>query len=82
MQSDISVEITLRFFEAVEVLKRYKRVRGVKTIADECGVHWPNLYRLRRDPRHNTLSSSLLAHLVIHYGISAEWLLTGRGGMM
>lgn len=81
MQSDVAIAIAGRVFQAIEALKARGDIRGLATIAKECGVPHSSLFRLRRDPAHNAVNPALLAHLVEARGVSAPWLLVGRGPM-
>lgn len=81
MQSPASQQIVQRFFEALEMLKAMRVIRGIQTFANANGINNRNLYQLRKDMSRNIFQVSWLAILVEEYGVSAEWLLTGRGAM-
>lgn len=81
MQSDVAIAIAGRVFQAIEGLKARGEIRGLATIAKECGMPHSSLFRLRRDPAHNAVNPALLAHLVEARGVSATWILVGRGPM-
>lgn len=70
-----------RFFEALQWLKASKQIRGVKTFTDRYGIHRRSLQRLQKDPSTNDFKAAWLTYLVVDFGISAEWLLTGEGQM-
>lgn len=70
-----------RFFEALEALKDSRRIRGTKTFTDRYGIHRGSLLRLRKNPGTNDFKVAWLTYLVVDYGISAQWLLTGEGKM-
>ena len=53
------IAVTKRFFEAIDMLKAQKQMRGLLTFTKA----------------HN------INYLMLDYGISADWILTGRGGM-
>lgn len=70
-----------RFFEALMWLKESKQIRGVKTFTDRYGIHRRSLQRLQKTPETNDFKAAWLTYLVVDYGISAQWLLTGEGRM-
>ena len=70
-----------RFFAALAWLKESKQIRGVKTFTDRYGIHRRSLQRLQKDPSTNDFKAAWLTYLVVDFGISAEWLLTGEGQM-
>lgn len=74
--------VVMRFFEALEYLKRKKVVHGISAITDCLGIDRRNLYKVKRDPDNRSLRLSWLTGLVINYHISARWLLTGKGKIM
>lgn len=81
MQSPASQQIVQRFFEALENLKAMRVIRGIQTFTREHEINSRNLYLLRMDMSRDLFKLEWLTILVEEYGISAEWLLTGRGAM-
>lgn len=79
MQTEESQVIVRRFFEALNILKENKAIRGKKTFTDRYGINRWNLNTLEKEPERDIFQVSWLNYLVRDYGISAEWLLTGRG---
>ena len=75
------VEITNRFFEALEILRANKTIRGVGTFAKRHGLSQGNLSTLKNDPVNRILKPSYIAYLVEDYHISADWILLGVGPM-
>lgn len=72
--------VTARYYQAVEVLVSL-RITRVARLCDEMGVDRRNWCKQRADHSRHILRPAWLAHLVTHYGVSASWLLTGRGEM-
>lgn len=70
-----------RFFEALAWLKESRQIRGVKTFTDRYGIHRRSLQRLQKTPGTNDFKAAWLTYLVVDFGISADWLLTGEGQM-
>lgn len=81
MQPTDSQQIVRRFFEALKMLKAMREIRGIQTFTDAYGIDRRNLYQLRTDMSRGLLKVEWLAVLVEEYGVSARWLLTGRGAM-
>lgn len=80
MQRGQSIDINQRFFAALDRLVSDGRLRGRKSFATIYGLNWGNLYRLQKEPQRE-FQLAFLAYLVSDFGISADWLLTGRGDM-
>lgn len=72
------VEITERFFKAIDCLVAAKKIRGLKTITTKFGVERRNIVKAKALPEKTVLKPEHLALLVREYGVSADWLLTGR----
>lgn len=81
MQNPESQIIVGRFFEALQMLKEGKLIRGKQTFTEKYKINRWNLNTLEKDHSRDIFQVSWLTHLANDYGISAEWLLTGRGGM-
>lgn len=75
------VEITIRFFEAIDMLIAQKRIRGLLTFTKAHDINYWNINTVRNQPDVSVLKPEWLSYLVKDYSISSEWLLTGRGGM-
>ena len=70
-----------RFFEAIDMLKAQKRMRGLLTYTKAHDINYWNINTVRNQPEVSVLKPEWIAYLVLDYGISADWILTGRGGM-
>ena len=68
-----------RFFEMLDILKASGASRGTAEFCNRYGIDRRNLYHLQQDPSRNIFKVQWLAHLVVDYAVSAEWLLTGVG---
>jgi len=77
--SQEGIEVTKRFFEAIEFLRESKRIRGLQTITRRYGMNYWNMHTLKKQPSIRVLKPECLVYLVRDYDISAEWLLTGKG---
>lgn len=63
------------------MLKASKVIRGKQTFTVKYDINRWNLNTLEKDYSRDIFQVAWLTHLVDDYGISAEWLLTGKGGM-
>ena len=71
--------VGVRFFEAIEALRDSY---SIPEICKQIGTDPGNFYRKRRGERGVAkLPVGWLSAIVVHYGVSAEWLLIGKGEM-
>lgn len=81
MQTPESQQIVGRFFEALNMLIDSKKIRGKQTFTKKYGINRWNLLTLEKDNSRDIFQVVWLSHMVKDFNISAEWLLTGKGGM-
>ncbi|MEZ3440165.1 hypothetical protein [Alistipes sp.] len=82
MQTEESKAITARFFEALYALKARGDIRGKQTFTRRYGINRWNMNVLEKNQgTQNSVQLAWLSYLIADYGISAEWLMTGRGEM-
>ena len=79
--SEEGLLITARFFYAIEVLTHRRKLRGLNTFARAYNINYWNLTTLKNFPKEHALKPEWLSFLVTDYGVSADYLLTGRGMM-
>ena len=73
------LDITRRFFVALDMIKEQKRIRGLKTFATRYGVNYWDFYTWsKKKPR---IKQEWMTYLVRDYDVSALWLLTGEGSV-
>ena len=77
--SPAGVAITDRFFEAIEILRSQKRLRGLQTLTRNHGLNYGNVAFIKSHRSTSVLKPEILAYLAKDYGISSEWLLLGTG---
>lgn len=82
MQSEESQKITARFFEVIYALKNMKAIRGKQTFTTRYGINRWNLNNLETNKAREIIQLAWLAYLINDYGVSAEWLMTGKGEML
>lgn len=81
MQTPESQKIVKRFFEAIYALKANKVIRGKQTFTNRYGINRWNFNTLEKQPERDIFQTAWLYFLVRDYGVSASWLLTGKGKM-
>lgn len=77
--SQTGISITNRFFEAIEILRSQKRLRGLQTLTRNHGLNYGNVAFIKSHRSTSVLKPELLAYMAKDYGISCEWLLLGNG---
>lgn len=82
MKTPDSIEIVKRFFAALEFLIASKVIRGKKTFTDRYDINRWNFNTIQKNPDNGMFQVAWLGYLVRDFGVSAEWLLTGRGRML
>ncbi len=73
--------INKRFFHTIDVLKQMRKIRGLQTFTRRYNLNYGNMYITKSDPEHRGLKPEWLAFLVLDFGVSAKYLLTGIGPM-
>lgn len=82
------MEINKRFFKALEALMSSGKIENLASFCEAYGLYRIKYSRLRthiNEPKKETLykyvDNAALGYLVKDFGISAEWMLTGKGNM-
>ncbi len=70
-------DMTARFFQALQVLKETKKIRGLQTFTKRYNENYWNASTLKK--KGLRIKQEWLTYLVRDYNVSAEWLLTGNG---
>lgn len=76
-----SIEITNRFFEAIEELRKRKLIRGLKTFTRKHELNQSYLANIRNHRKNRSIKPEYLSFLAEDFGVSCEWLLLGSGPM-
>ena len=82
MQTKDSQEVIRSFFEALYRLKQLGKIRGKQTFTRAHEINRWNMNSLEKDPSRDIFQAAWLTYLVKDFGVSAHWLLTGRGEML
>ena len=75
------VNVTNRFFEAIDMLKAQKKIRGLQTFTRQYDINRWNLNTVKLNPDKSVLKPEWIVYLVRDYGISSDWILLGKGNM-
>lgn len=81
MNNPESVKIINRFYEALDVLISNRQLRGVKSFTDKYDINRWTLNNVRKDPKSDMFQLIWASHLIADFGVSADWLMTGKGWM-
>jgi aromatic ring-cleaving dioxygenase len=81
MNNPESIKIIERFYQALDQVIANKLIRGKKTFCDRHGIDRWNLNTVRKKPESDMFQMSWISDLCNDFGISVEWIMTGRGGM-
>lgn len=81
MQTEDTQRIIKRFFQTLDFLKEAKVIRGRQTFTRMHGINRWNMNTVEKKPSSDMFQTAWLAYLVEDFGISANWLLTGKGNM-
>lgn len=79
--SEQGVAITKRFFQALDLLKESKRIRGIQTFTREHDINRWNLITVRDNPEISVLKPEWIHFLCKDYNISTDWIIFGKGNM-
>lgn len=79
MQSEQSQVIIKRFFEALQILKANKIIRGKQTFTSRYGINRWNMNTLEKEPERDIFQVAWLEYLVRDYMVNPYWLITGEG---
>lgn len=74
-------QIMIRFYSALDALIAKKGIRGINTYCRLYNIDRRNLLAQKKDLNRAIIQISWLQGAVKDFGVSADWLLTGRGDM-
>jgi hypothetical protein len=80
--------INKRFFQAIEILMKNNKLESLRAFCHGHDLTPAKYYEIRKSldqkeksTRYRLIDMDALSYLVNDYGISAEWLLTGKGSI-
>lgn len=74
-------QIMARFYSALDALIERKELKGVNTYCRLYNIDRRNLLAQKKDLDRVILQISWMQPIVKDFGVSGDWLLTGRGTM-
>lgn len=84
-----AIEIQRRFFSALEFVIASKQLKGLKTFCENHDLNRTKYSRIKNDLEkpldemtYKMIDIDALAGICTDFGVSAEWLLLGRGKML
>jgi len=80
MLDPINIQIKERFYDAFDKLYELGYIRTRQSFLDKYGIDRGNFIATRKNNTRR-VDSRLLSILVIDYGVSGDWLLSGKGKM-
>jgi len=87
--SQTTIDIQVRFFQAIDVLIQQKKLKGLKTFCGIYGLEKAKYTKLKnamlppkKESVYKLIEIDALTYLVKDFKVSADWLLTGRGDKM
>lgn len=73
------IEITNRFFQAIDILKAQRKIRSIREITELYGLNYGNFHTMKTHPETYILKPELIASLAEDFDVSSEWILLGTG---
>lgn len=81
MNTNETVEIIKRFYQAFDVLLSTKEIRYTKNFTDKYDIVRPHFLYVKREPTSKAFQLSWISILIRDYGVSSQWIMTGNGEM-
>lgn len=75
------IDVTNRFFEAIDMLIAQKKIRGLQTFTRQHNINRWNLLTVKSNPDQRGLKPEWIVYIVRDYHVSPKWILLGKGGM-
>lgn len=75
--SSKEIEITNRFFQAIDILKAQGKIKSLRQITIMYGLNYGNTYTTMKNPELSRLRLDVIANLCVDFDVSTEWMLFG-----
>lgn len=82
MYDFVSAEVSTRFFDVMDYLKTHGRITNITAFCNRYQINRRNMMQQKANPMRQIFKPSWLVYLVRDYGVSAEYLLTGKGAVL
>jgi hypothetical protein len=79
--SPSGIQITKRFFEAIETLKKQGVIGGLQTFTKEFEINRWNMVTVKNNPDKSILKPEWIYYLCHKYNISTNWIILGQGNI-
>lgn len=76
-----ALEISERFFKAIDALKSKGEIKGLQTFTKMHGLNYGNINTMKHNLTRRTFRIEYLSYIAEDFGVSCEWLLLGKGDM-
>ena len=81
MHTDIDKQVISRFFTAIDSLIERKDIKSLQSYCTAGGFDSRNIYSLRKPNSTHSFHFDWFMPLIMDYGVSSLWLITGLGDM-
>ncbi len=79
MNNPDSVKVVERFYHVFELLLASKEIPTIVSFTEKYDINRRNFYHSKSDYTRDIFQMAWLTYLIEDYGVSAQWLMTGRG---
>lgn len=79
--SEQGVQITNRFFFAIDTMIQQGKIKSLRQITEMYGLNYGNTHSIKKRPDMYILKPELIARLCLDFSISPTWVLLGKGNM-
>lgn len=77
--SNDGIDITNRFFYAIDMLKKFKVIRGLQTFTRAHNIHYGNIAVVKKEPGKRIVKPEWIKWLCEDYDVSIDYIMFGKG---